>query len=359
MKLILKKASTNVTVYVFVQDSSATDGSGLTGLVWNSASLVASQVRPLAARVVITLATQTVTGAHLDGGFVEVDATNMPGVYRLDLPDAVCATGVDSVLVLLKGATNTAPVVLEIQLTDFDLNDASPEVTLAAETHTGAVIPTVTTNTDMRGTDSAALASVCTETRLAALTDWLDGGRLDLLLDAIQTDLDNGTDGLGALKTLIDTVNTDLSNGTDGLGALKTLLDAIPTTAMRGTDSAATAASLATVDTVVAAIKVVTDLLPNGGALSDLATLAARLTEARAALLDANALADELLKRDFSAITGEASRSLLNASRRLTNKVSVIDGTMTVTKEDDTATAWTAEVTTDPTADPVVTVDPT
>ena len=62
---------------------------------------------------------------------------------------------------------------------------------------------------------------------------------VDTVVDGIQTDLDNGTDGLGALKTLIDAVNTDLGNGTDGLGALKTLID--------------------TIDTVVDAIKVVTD----------------------------------------------------------------------------------------------------
>lgn len=93
-----------------------------------------------------------------------------------------------------------------------------------------------------------------TAVRAAVLTDWIDAGRLDVLLDAIpttamrgtdngataaqqdtintvvdglQTDLDNATDGLGALKTLIDTVNTDLSNGTDGLGALKALIDAL------------------------------------------------------------------------------------------------------------------------------------
>ncbi|MDP3911643.1 MAG: hypothetical protein Q8Q14_14755, partial [Gemmatimonadales bacterium] len=46
------------------------------------------------------------------------------------------------------------------------------------------------------------------------------------------------------------------------------------------------AAIAAFIDTEIAAIKTVTDLLPNGGALSDLATLEARLTAARAALLD-------------------------------------------------------------------------
>jgi hypothetical protein len=130
-KLSIKKASTDVSVYVFIQASNVTTGAGLTGLTFETASLVASYVRPLGSRAALTLATQTVTGAHSDGGFVEVDATNMPGVYRLDLSDAVCATGVPSVVVMLKGAANMAPLLLEIQLTDFDLNDASPNVTVA------------------------------------------------------------------------------------------------------------------------------------------------------------------------------------------------------------------------------------
>ena len=142
-KLALKKAATDVTVYLFAQDSSKTTGVGLAGLAYNTASLTAYYVRPLGSATAITLATQTVTGAHSDGGFVEVDATNMPGVYRLDLPDAVCATGVPSAVVMLKGATNLAPVLLEIQLTDFDLNDASPNVTvndMATDSLTAAAI---------------------------------------------------------------------------------------------------------------------------------------------------------------------------------------------------------------------------
>jgi hypothetical protein len=66
--------------------------------------------------------------------------------------------------------------------------------------------------------DSGAMTSIA---QAAALTT------VDNEVGAIQADLDNGTDGLGALKTLIDTVNTDLSNGTDGLGALKSLIDAL------------------------------------------------------------------------------------------------------------------------------------
>ena len=127
-KLALKKGATDVSVYVFAQDSSVTTGAGLTGLTFETASLTAYYVRPLGSATAITLATQTATGAHSDGGFVEVDATNMPGIYRLDLPDAVCATGVPSVVVMLKGVANLAPVLLEIQLTDFDLNSTSNSV---------------------------------------------------------------------------------------------------------------------------------------------------------------------------------------------------------------------------------------
>lgn len=54
---------------------------------------------------------------------------------------------------------------------------------------------------------------------------------------------------------------------------------------MRGTDSAATAANLATVDTVVDAIKVITDALPNSGALTDIGVNTAKLTDVRMAVL--------------------------------------------------------------------------
>ncbi|MDH3267856.1 MAG: hypothetical protein OEM46_03275, partial [Ignavibacteria bacterium] len=81
-------------------------------------------VRPGAVATSISLVTQTVTGAYSSGGFVEVSAANMPGVYRFDVPNAVLATGVNSVVVMLKGATNMEQVVLEIQLVSFNPNDA-------------------------------------------------------------------------------------------------------------------------------------------------------------------------------------------------------------------------------------------
>jgi len=99
--------------------------------------------------------------------------------------------------------------------------------------------------TAMRGTDSAALASVCTETRLQALTDWLNGGRLDLLLDAIPTTAMRGTDSAALASVCTETRLQALTDWLNG-GRLDLLLDAIPTTAMRGTDSALLASSINT-----------------------------------------------------------------------------------------------------------------
>lgn len=76
------------------------------------------------------------------------------------------------------------------------------------------------------------------------------------------------------------------------------------------------------------------------------------------ALPTATENADALLKRDWTAVSGEAARSVLNALRFLRNKWSVSGGTLTVTEEDDTTTAWTAAVTDDSGADPIIGVDP-
>lgn len=105
---------TSQTIDLFIRDSSSTTGQGLTGLAYNSGSLVASYRKgATGSRVAITLATQTVTGAYSSGGFVEIDATNMPGVYRLDLPNAAVDTA-GFVTVFLKGAANMVPVALRI-----------------------------------------------------------------------------------------------------------------------------------------------------------------------------------------------------------------------------------------------------
>lgn len=100
-----------------------------------------------------------------------------------------------------------------------------------------------------------------------------------------------------------------------------------------------------TLQATEAAIKAKTDNLPAApAAVSDIPT--------------ATQNADALLKRDMSAVSGEAARSPLNALRFLRNKWSMSGTTLTVTKEDDATSAWTATVTTDAAAVPIIGNDP-
>jgi hypothetical protein len=132
--------------------------------VFNSAGLTAYYARTQGSAVAITLATQTVTGAFSSGGFVEVDATNMPGIYRFDPPDAAFATGVDKAVILLKGATNMAVVTLEYQLTGFD-----PEaLTWLTPTVAGRTLDV--TATGAAGIDLANVENQSTTLNLSATT---------------------------------------------------------------------------------------------------------------------------------------------------------------------------------------------
>lgn len=69
-------------------------------------------------------------------------------------------------------------------------------------------------------------------------------------------------------------------------------------------------------------------------------------------------IADALLKRDMSAVTGESARSPLNALRLLRNKWVVATGTLSVKKEDDSTEAWSSAVSSDAAADPITGSDP-
>lgn len=105
---------TSQTIDIFLADSSSTTGGGLTGLAYNTSNLAAYYRKGAAGTATaITLATQTVGGAYSSGGFVQIDSTNMPGVYRLDLPNAMVDTA-GFVTLYLRGAANLVPTALRI-----------------------------------------------------------------------------------------------------------------------------------------------------------------------------------------------------------------------------------------------------
>ena len=144
MKQEVKIGQTDYTVLMLVRD---TAGAPKTGLVFNSAGIDICYTRVetdndvvLAAGAPVDLVTPALTDPHLDWGFLQVDATNAPGLYRVDLPDGVFASGAWSAIVSFI-CTGCDPVHLEFML-----------------------IPDSPYSTAMRGTDSAALAATALST---------------------------------------------------------------------------------------------------------------------------------------------------------------------------------------------------
>jgi Carbohydrate esterase, sialic acid-specific acetylesterase/Concanavalin A-like lectin/glucanases superfamily len=126
MKLQIKAGTADYTLQVFIQDSSDTTGAGLAGLDDTKVDAYYSRVETDndVVKADIGIADlSAITDAHSEGGFVEIDATNLPGWYRLDLPDAVLAAGAWSAAVRIydAGANDVADCTLEIQLTGADV----------------------------------------------------------------------------------------------------------------------------------------------------------------------------------------------------------------------------------------------
>ncbi len=116
MKLLRKVGSTSQILQIFIADSSSTTGAGLTGLTNASAGLTAYYHRDTdTTATAITLVTMTV-GTFTSSGFKEIDATNMPGWYQFCPPNAAFNSGASTVAFHLKGATNMAPLPIEVDL---------------------------------------------------------------------------------------------------------------------------------------------------------------------------------------------------------------------------------------------------
>ena len=124
MKLKLNRGTTSKLLRIFVQNSSSSSISGLTGLAYNSTGLTWYFAYEGGTSTAVTLTSGAVVGTWQSGGLVAVDATNMPGVYEIGVPNAALATG-NSVIMYLQGATNMSPVMIEIELDAVNYQAAS------------------------------------------------------------------------------------------------------------------------------------------------------------------------------------------------------------------------------------------
>lgn len=119
---------------------------GVTGLTASTAGLSARYNRSRTASVNIPLVARTIGQAWTSGGFAEVDAVNMPGIYRVDIPDAALAAGADDVTLVVRGASGTNGAVMTIKLSSGGLTSAQ-----TASAVWGASVAGYNTATDFGG----------------------------------------------------------------------------------------------------------------------------------------------------------------------------------------------------------------
>lgn len=131
MKLTIDRGATSNILRVFLQDSSSTTGAGKTGLNKDSSGLIISTIADVessattytsAASNVETITTLGTFAAPSSGKcrFKEVDATNFPGVYEIQIADARFAVTSAKALLISVQCTGVAPVYMEIQQDQSD-----------------------------------------------------------------------------------------------------------------------------------------------------------------------------------------------------------------------------------------------
>ena len=108
--------ATSQSINVFIPKDSTAVG-GAIGLLYNTSGLSCYARAGIAASAAVTLTTQTVAGAYSSGGFVEIDSTNMPGVYRFDIPNSLLSSA-GQVTLYFKGAAGMLPVIVSLNVLD-------------------------------------------------------------------------------------------------------------------------------------------------------------------------------------------------------------------------------------------------
>jgi hypothetical protein len=442
-------------IRVKIRDSTSTTGAGKTGLTFASTGLIISTIASSeASATAYTVAAGKVEDISTLGTyaaptatkcrFKQVDSTNHPGLYEIQLADARFAiAGSKSLIVSVLGATGIVPVDVHIPLTGFDLGDADPSVDV-----TKVAGVTVTTSTAMIGVNVVTVGGTTQTARdmgvsvliapgtatgqlsvaagvIAANVTNIAGSAVSTTTaqigtnvvaisgdttatDNLETACDGGTFNLGGggvvaasvttktgyelaadqavnvTKIAGTTVSTNsaqigvnvvaISGDTTATDNLETACDggtfnmggggivASSVTTKTGyelaADQAVNITKIAGTTVSTASAQIGVNLIDIAGTTvsSASAQIGVNVVAITSGML--NGIADAILKRDWTEITGEASRSVLNALRVLRNAIKGTGATKSVKKEDDSTEAFSIVCTTATSADVILETDP-
>lgn len=228
MKQEVLAGQIDYTVLILIRDDAGAPATGLTEASVDIAYARVETDNDVTTADVTPAALASLTAAHTDWGIEEVSATDHPGLYRLDIADAVFATGAWSAVVSVTG-TGLDPCQIE-----FIMVPHTPltGVLLAPTTHTSAVIPTVTTTgtatavTTVNGlaanviTAAATAADFGTEIGTAV---WATTTRELTHLDEDNTTIDINGVTVGAVAGAVGSVTGNVGgNVTGSVGSVAT-----------------------------------------------------------------------------------------------------------------------------------------
>jgi len=206
----IEVGTTDRSIFVFVLDGAQTDGSGKTGLV--AANLTVSYSRMETDNdATVTDVTSSLsdlgalTTAHTDWGWKEISSTLAPGLYRLDVADALFASGAWYAVVYVMITTSAASAspkefILTTDTTIQDIVDGVLDEAIAGHNTAGTVGKTIIdipTDADL----VTALADLPTNAELATALATAD----DAVLTAVG-DLPTNAELATALGTADDAV---------------------------------------------------------------------------------------------------------------------------------------------------------
>lgn len=177
-KFSVVKSETSVILTVFILDSSQTDGRGL-GSLDQTSSIVGGYVKRGGTGVALAVDENVTTEGTYEAPSaaakvrIGTPANMTTGTYELHFHNDLFTTA-DWVTITLSGAANMAPLLIEVQLTDFNLNSATPDVNI--KTITAGIIANASFNADVGSTGHA------TNIIALAVTKILEELNLDHLL---------------------------------------------------------------------------------------------------------------------------------------------------------------------------------
>ena len=203
----IKKGSTDQSTVIRIID--ATDGTPEQAVEHDTSGIALWWRREGETITAITeAALASLDAAHSDGGIEHID----DGYYRLDLPDAAVAAGAGENGVMVGGGVTGMIVIGTYHpLIDYDPND-SVRLGLTALPNAAADAAGGLPISDAGGLDldtKLANTNEITAARMGALTDWINAGRLDLILDELTTQGDTNETKLDTIDGVVDTVLID------------------------------------------------------------------------------------------------------------------------------------------------------